>query len=241
MLVSEANKYLFLSNPKTGTTAIQDKLMKLDESAEMNRIQINGQRIKFPEHGNALLLEGKLGHRVEEYQIFTFIRDPYDKIVSAYFFYKNGEPLVHDNLLWYLKKGPKQFLKAFVSYVNVLFARILPFHIWSLLRKVKSNEKYLVDRNGKLLVNFVGQTEKLSQDLHEIIQKLGLANEVDEVVRLNSSSHNNTSSYYQRKWHRKRINRQYQRELRIYKLVQSKPVDFNYKGLNLNDALKDFD
>lgn len=149
MLISESKKYVFLSNPKTGTTAIQDKLMNLDKSARMNRIYSNGVMKKFPEHGNGLILEEELGSKVDEYQIFTFIRDPYDKIVSSYFFYKNGKPLVNGNLFVYFKGGYRIFLKAFVSYLNILLARLLPFHVWSLLRRVKSNEKYLVGSNGE--------------------------------------------------------------------------------------------
>jgi hypothetical protein len=215
--------------------------MEFDKSATMNRIQLNGTTRKFPEHGNALSLEEELGRKITEYQIFTFVRDPYDKIVSAYFFYKNGEPLVHKNLLWYARKGLKVCMKAFVSYLNILFARLVPFHIWSLIRSVKSNEKYLVDSNGEFLVNFIGQTENISSDLKSILEKLGFKGELGDVHRRNSSNHKSTLSYYNRKWHFKRINERYKRELRIYEFIKSKPADFNYRGLRMDDILKNLD
>lgn len=61
--------------------------MHIDETARMNRIVSFGKNKRFPEHGDALLLEKQLGSIVNDYRIFTFVRDPYDKIVSAYFFY----------------------------------------------------------------------------------------------------------------------------------------------------------
>jgi hypothetical protein len=239
MLTSETKQYIFLSNPKTGTTAIQNKIRGLDSTAVMNRLKVKGETTKFPEHGNALLLQAQLRKDIEKYQVFTFVRDPYEKIVSAYFFYKNGEPLVHKNLLWYWRKGLRNMIKASVSYLNVLFARSIPFYMWSLLRRVKSNEKYLVDQEGIFIVNYIGQTENLSSDFSIIIQKLGIVSKAEKVSHLNASSHNKSNTYYNRKWHLNQIRQIYQRELSIYKLIQSKPADFNYKGKNINDLLKE--
>jgi sulfotransferase famil protein len=92
MLISEKLKIIFISNPKSGTTFIQNQLMKIDRLAQLNKLpdllffskQISG----VDEHITAAKLKSIIGGAWESYKKIVFIRNPFDKAVSGYFFTK---------------------------------------------------------------------------------------------------------------------------------------------------------
>lgn len=97
MLFSEKHKFIFLANPKTGTRAIQSFILKNLDGVLKNSIpaRIPAKRIITGKdnHIKSKDIKRILGEKIYDYTIFTFIRNPYAKAVSAYFFYKNGKPL----------------------------------------------------------------------------------------------------------------------------------------------------
>ena len=93
MLISDKYKYIFISIPKTGTTAIQSFLLENDKSCVLNTVQIKGKEVSVDEHIKTEKLKKIMGDQFNEYTVFTFIRNPYMRKVSGYFFYKNGDTL----------------------------------------------------------------------------------------------------------------------------------------------------
>src|SRR6056297_1688050 len=119
MLISEKNKYIFISIPKTGITAIQSFLIENANSCVKNVIRVGSDRIKVAEHVKTKKLKELMGKAFDEYTIFTFIRDPKSRGVSTYFFYKNGNTLKsHD------------FIRNLMARLNVFLTQILPFSLW---------------------------------------------------------------------------------------------------------------
>lgn len=235
MLFSEKYRYVFLANPKTGTVATQNTIKKMDPSVMVNRISFNSSAIKFPGHGNALLLKEKMQGSLDGLRVFAFVRNPLDKIVSSYYFYRNGNPLTHGSVFNY---SGLNFIKALWTYFQIILSRFIPFSLWSIIRMVKSNEKFLVDENGVFIVNYIGDTKNLQVDLEIILSVLGMENKDYNVRKENISRHKNSISYFEKEWHRAIIHRRYARELKLYYAIANSPVDFDYRGKRIDEFIK---
>src|SRR5688572_26418146 len=163
MLISEKNKYIFIAVPKTGTRSVEKYLLENDKTAKRNCVEIEGQTIHVQEHITANKLKEIMGERYNDFVKIGFVRDPYSKIVSSYFFYKNGEAITAGNNS-----------KRFETQLRIYSARILPFEIWSIIYPYKSNINHLADGKNDLIVDFIGRFENLKDDLVSIFNKLNI-------------------------------------------------------------------
>ncbi|WP_255233384.1 sulfotransferase family 2 domain-containing protein [Aliifodinibius salipaludis] len=192
MLISEKHKYIFISIPKTGTTAIQSFLQENDDSSVLNWITIKAKRIKIDEYVKTWKLMKIMGDEYDKYTVFTFIRDPYARSVSGYHFYKNGNTL-----------RSHYFIRNFMAQLNVLITKILPFIMWSILKPNKKLVDYFFDKNGQELIDLVGKTENMNKDLSSICNLLGIPLENVSVPVKNSSRHSTVENFFTNKWHEK--------------------------------------
>ena len=87
MIISEKHNYIYLACPKTGTTSIEKFLLEQDPSALQNKIIIDGKLLRFKGHATAKTIQSKLQGDFKKYQIIGFIRHPYSRMVSSYFFF----------------------------------------------------------------------------------------------------------------------------------------------------------
>ena len=110
------------------------------------RVLKNRRRIKYFHHIPAQRIKRYVGKKVwDEYSVFCFERNPYDKAVSRYFWDMAG----------FKKSVP----------MDDYFAAVSP----TLL-----SNWHLYTGNGKLIVDFVGRFENLKEDLEFIRNRIGL-------------------------------------------------------------------
>ena len=64
---------------------------------------------------------------------------------------------------------------------------------WRCLNEVTFQKDYLVDNNGKLIVDFIGRYENLLLDIRKIEKQSGL---IFNLPHLNRSNHENYLKYY---------------------------------------------
>ena len=224
MTISEELKYIFISNPKTGTTAIQKYLKKLDANSLQNRMPE-----KYPqhlvsdidEHITANELAKRMGEVYNEYKVFTFIRHPYDKAVSGYFFYQNGKVIFNST--------DKRY---YFALANIILARILPFTVWSLIKPLKTNRGYLVDNNGRCLVNYIGKTENLKEDFFTIANMLKIdVTKEYSVEKINTSKRDTDFlKYFKFKWHKWIFDRKYKNDIDLYNKFAKEDLLYDWKG-----------
>lgn len=237
MLISKKYKFIFIANPKTATTAISKFLRAYDSEIVANKFEEHDVKIKFNEHEFPSSIKNKLQAKYADYQKFVFIRHPYDKVVSAYFFLKNGKPLTKGNVFQYTD-SVRNFLVALLIYFNVLTAKILPFKIWSIIRPVKKNTLYLMDKQGKFIVNNIGLTERLDEDLKTIMQNLNFdVSDFTGVSKVNTSSHKSKDDYFKPGFHKRLFDRIYAREIQLYEVVEKNGSSYNFEGLYVKDVL----
>lgn len=204
MVISLENRYIFIAVPKTGTTSIQKFLLKHDPTAKRYRIEIEGKKYSFGEHDTALQIKRELGGDYSKFRTFGFIRNPHSRIVSSYFFYKNGKPITSGN------KNP------WPAWIRTLYARVMPFEIWALSYPYKSNIEHFVDEKNNLIVDFIGTFENLHYDLAKIFNSLGLDLPVEELPHTNKSTHSLVKEYFRNKNFNKSVSRIIREDLNFY-------------------------
>ena len=201
--------------PKTGTTSVQKYLLANDKTATINRVELNGKHYKFREHMTALEIKNVLAVNYQSFTIIGFVRHPYGRIVSSYFFYRKGAK----SWAWEgreSKKPTEQKLK-------IKLAQLLPFHIWALVYPYKSNIEYFFDAKNNLIVDLqnIGLFEDLEENLNEILSRSNIRLE-KEIPHENKSNHGDKDNYFKNPVFKWIINLKVKRDLEFYNLVLSR-------------------
>ncbi len=233
MEFSKIFNFIYIANPKTGSRAVRKYLQLWGADCKHNRIpsEHNPDELLtgIPGHTTPLALKKRMGKSYDNYKVMVFIRNPYDKAVSAYFFYKGGGPRP-------IQREGRNFFLSFYNFIvanlNYFLTKLLPFSWWSIIKPLKMNKGYLVDENGKFLVNYIGRTESLSRDLPEIGKLLGLNVDAGGTIRkVNQSSHSSSiMDYFAADWHKKSFYKKYKEEIDLYNRIAEKPIHFDWRN-----------
>lgn len=210
MIYSEKNKYIFIAVPKTGTMSVQKFLIENDPSALQNQLVIGDRKVTIPNHSTAAYIKKLMGESYYNYTTFGFVRSPFSKLVSSYYFLKNGKPV----------NGAQGFnmLKTRLRSVTTY---LLPLNLWSLIYPTKMNGYFLLDEKGNSLVDFIGKYESLDTDFKSILNKLNLELPIDQFPRINSSSHKKVDNYFRNKTLKSLVTRKFRSELKFYEGIES--------------------
>jgi hypothetical protein len=204
MLLSETHKTIYIAVPKTGTSSISEPLEKYNHIYR-NRIPVNGAFISLEnEHANALEIRKCLGEKFGGYKKIAFVRNPWSKVVSAYFFYSKGRA---SRRIWMPGRVP------FRTMVNVLLAKILPFKIWVRVHPLKPCADYLCDEDGELIVDTVFKFEDLEEGYENLCEAFGV--EVTPLAKKNQSGHAGYKAYYDEKTC-KYIEKRFERDVKLF-------------------------
>lgn len=117
---------------------------------------------------------------------FTFVRNPWDRVVSAYTFLKS-EAITSWNLDW-----AKEHLDQFDRFEDFVLRWVTPENITK-GSHFDLQSGYACDSEGNLAVDFVGRFETLADDFRLVADKLGV---MSKLPRLNASKHRDYRSYY---------------------------------------------
>lgn len=181
-------KIVFVHVPKTGGTSInsyfnfKEKLKNfygvVNQSLELSHFSLD----EIAEHLN-----------LNSFFKFSFVRNPWDRLVSKYFFYKIG----------YRKKNEKSLsifdnVESFDDYVFEIFKNFkniqnnYPSHY--LCNHFKTQSSFVISKNYKL--DFLGNFENFNFDL----KKIGsIFNIKKDIPCLNFTNHKNYQFYYNKK------------------------------------------
>jgi hypothetical protein len=186
-----------------------------DKTATKNGAEIEGKFYKFREHMTALEIKRVLGVNYQNFTIIGFVRHPYGRIVSSYFFYRKGAK----SWAWEgreSKKPTEQKLK-------IKLAQLLPFHIWALVYPYKSNIEYFFDAKNNLIVDLqnIGLFEDLEENLNEILSRSNIRLE-KEIPHENKSLHVGEDEYFNNYIFKRLIDLKVKRDLEFYNMVVSK-------------------
>jgi chondroitin 4-sulfotransferase 11 len=166
--------YLFIHIPKTAGTSVGEIV------AHTGR----------PGHWTAEEYRSLNGKKFEKYFKFCFIRNPWDRLVSSYFYLKKGGKSERDAVF------SNKFLKHLNSFEAFVYSLEKNNKLQNWVHFLPQTH-FICDCNGKLIVDFVGRFENLSEDFEEVRIRLGLSN-----VKLewkNQSTRKDYKQYYNEK------------------------------------------
>lgn len=122
---------------------------------------------------------------------FTFVRNPWDRLVSSFFFLRNGGMNEWD------KSFGEKYLKdlSFNDFVLTYIKNRVPEVINYI--HIKPMSYWILNDSNNLIPNFIGRTESLEDDLNVLLKDLGAPS--IKLSRTNTSRHKPYYSYYTNK------------------------------------------
>lgn len=197
MLISYSHKFIFFHVAKVAGLSIKDALK--DYAAEPEKFKIarppkmlGGKPNKLYEMWESTLVHAKARDAKKElpeeiynnFYKFAFVRNPWAWQVSYYHFILK-EPT-------HIRYEMVKSMSGFEEYLEWVVETKNPFSKGA----TKLQKEMITDKEGRLIVDFVGRYETLSKDFEYVCQKINLKS---VLPHLNSSGNRNYRSYYNEK------------------------------------------
>ena len=117
---------------------------------------------------------GMTPQKWDTYYKFCFIRDPYDKIISAW---------NHIN----------RYSIPFKNYLNLINRCNDVEYMHMFMPQVRN----IINQKGKVDINYIGKFENLEEDFQNILKNIGVKNIIhDSGKQMNKREHNHFTEYY---------------------------------------------
>ncbi len=181
-MLSQENKFIFVHIPKTGGTSIEHALQGYGKVLQGPK---NFGSVYY-KHATAGAVQQQLGPaKYDEFFKFTFVRNPWDWIVSQYAFNRGFSPP-------YVFGTPhRRSSRVRNEHRKWSFSDWLP---WWITNLSPSQTSMLVDDQGQLIVDAVGHFEHLDNDFREICTMLSVP--VEPLPHLKPSRRCPAAEYY---------------------------------------------
>lgn len=181
-------KYLFIHIPKCAGISLVSNLER----------HLNFTRIGPHEKAKFLFSkQHKYKLNREEYYTFSFVRNPWDRLVSTFFYILKGgrSPIDAKRRDLFLKKYNGNFDKFIYDIENW-------FHITEeesiyedlYIPHFRPQAEFIFDDKNRLLVDFLGKIESIDACHRALCQQLNIPHK--RLKKKNSSTHDNYQSYY---------------------------------------------
>jgi hypothetical protein len=201
MILSHKHKFIFISNGKTGTTSIQAALAPLQEAEHLD-LGIPGLFSKG--HIPPALLKSFVGRRVwETYYKFCFVRNPWDWMVSQFFYNFVRESRRKVRTTAGAPEGEAAAAPDAPDEIPNVGA-LTPDDVRKTYELLKNHKglpdadslfqyHYAFDEGGRPMVDYVGRFETLREDYEQIMKTVGAS---AELPFRNVTLHRPYASYY---------------------------------------------
>jgi hypothetical protein len=173
-MISHKYKGIFVAIPKTGSTSICGVLKKEEWNYNFE------YKSKGKRHTSAIKQQTYFqnnNYNYNAYFKFAFVRNPWDRCLSAYRWLVRTERLANVT-----------FGKFMKNYFNDVYPR--PKYS----QKMGSQSSWITDKNSNLIVDFVGKLENLQEDFNIVCDKIGIPPQ--ELPHRNSTKHKHYTEYY---------------------------------------------
>jgi hypothetical protein len=190
--ISYSNKFIFIHIPKVAGNSIRKALSPyiprnyfgnlLNKSATLlgedrlfRKAYIPTRFKVFPPHIWAMRLQKYIPeYMFDKYYKFAFVRNPWDRLVSFYHF-----------ILARPQHNRHHIIKTFNDF---------PAYIdWIVENDVRLQKKHVADKNGNIIVDYVGRFENISNDFSHISNQIGVT---ASLPHINISQREDYKNYY---------------------------------------------
>lgn len=161
----------FISIPKCASKSIL-RIFNLGRNRDNHFDEESDQSIIYENHQRLSVLEKK--YNLKDKYIFAFVRHPYERIVSWFYYHKNTEPYKSLTLNEWISKGCKTHWKK-QNETN-----------WK-----KENLSPLLQYNfieGNSNINYIGKMENFEQDCKNIIDQINILLEQNNYSKITFSN-----------------------------------------------------
>ena len=210
MIISNSKKFIFVHITKAAGTSIKKCL---NDTLNWNDLIIGGTRFgetiqnfynkKFNlhKHSRAIDIKKVIGEDLwNDYFTFTFVRNPYSRAVSLYTYIKKS--VYSRGIKRHLRFFPikriqsDQFwnwpaTKAFLETNN--FSEFIRHGKLNLALGSRPQNKWIMDENKNIIVDFIGKIESIDEDFKIISEKLQM--DLSELGMHNRSSNKRWDTY----------------------------------------------
>jgi hypothetical protein len=159
--ISHKYKCIFIHIPKAGGTSIENTTI-FDDQRERTGELVGG-------HLTAVDFREKYPHQFDAYYKFAVVRNPYDRLVSAFFYFAQYRGEQANNI---------EMKKRITEQYGGDFSQFCEGELTSgradLFTHLRPQTDFLLDEQGTLLVDFVGKLECIQQDFKAICDQIGI-------------------------------------------------------------------
>ncbi len=200
-MICHKNKYIFIHIPKNAGESMEKAL-----GGYMNRNKLCWIEKGFPlQHLTASQINIRVGaKKFDSYFKFAFVRNPFSKCLSEYFWEKNN-PYLGESLEF--KEWVKIKLKKLIENSENPSAH--------LERKMHNlpQYKFIYNHEGERIVDWIGRFENVSNDFNLACDKIGIPNR--PLPHRNKSNHKHYTEYYDTE-SRAIVTREYAKDLEYF-------------------------
>ena len=228
MIINHTHRFVFIHIPKAAGTTVTRTLSQLTRycDQEIGGTQLGEaaqnyfmKRFGIRKHSRAETVMNVMGReRYMSYFRFAFVRNPYTRLASSYHFLKSWAGLPQD-----YRDQLDQF-PDFESFLRSdLWTSVIPGRGPDGIFRPQAYWLYSQENEPKLLMDFVGKTESLTDDLAEILKHVGVPQIEQSTDRFNSSPRYTLPLV----WNPKiveRIQQEYIRDFRMFNYPLEPPV-----------------
>ena len=187
MYVSYDDSFVFFHVPRTGGASIIDALSENHEVF-----------LQLGAHEDLTTLIEKAGKDslvLNEFMKFAFVRNPWDRLVSAYYYLLDAKELFDRRIRDLFVKQYNGF-SEFVKHIDSWFDASLSFgrHGHKRVPYFRQQHHYILDPDGRVTMDFLGRYEKFEEDSDYICDILAL--NVERPLCHNESVHLPYQEYY---------------------------------------------
>jgi len=187
MLISKRKNFIYIHIPKTAGTSISNFLVDyadfkfklvykyylsskiiylIDRYLHLSRL---GQSYITGHHKHSKIIDvkDKMGEKMNDYSIFTFVRNPYEQMISLYHYIQKSKEHKYHN-----KAINSSFYDFVFFYINT---------------NPPKQVDYILDKNGKINSMKIYKLESINESLVEISSTLNIEKPIEYLRKINQS------------------------------------------------------
>jgi hypothetical protein len=212
-------KILFVHIPKCAGVSLAEALEK--------KIPIirHGPHFKCKDLFDA---DGRLAR--DEFFVFTFVRNPWERLVSTFFYIMKGgraeiDARRRDLILSKYQGDFRRFVQDIESWINIREAdSIYPDQF---IPHFRPQSEFILDNDGFNMIDFIGRVENIEQDFKLLCAALSV--DAVKLPKSNRSSHGRYQKYYDDK-SKDIVAEYYAKDIELFRYQFEKP-NFLFRDL----------